>query len=74
MVTLLVIMAWVFSGVFSAFLMVEADKSMGENPPQGYWLKTRKHPGVSVAFVVLIGPVSLLLSAVVVYDYAANNR
>ena len=74
LLVLLVLMVWMLSGLFVAFLMRMTDESKGKiGKIKGYWIKGRGLYLFSVLMLVLAGPASLLIGIAVVYDYCSSS-
>ena len=68
---LLLILAtiWMLSGLFVAFLMWVSDEKKGENYKGTYWIKNHGYYFWKIIFLVVGGPISLLLGIFVMYGY-----
>jgi len=72
-VSVLLAMVWVLSGLFVAFLMRVADESKGADYKGGYWIKHNPDNLSKILWLVIMGPLALLLGIVVMSDYCGKH-
>ncbi len=71
--TIALIMIWLLSGLFVAFLMRMVDDSRDYNYKGPYWIKGHNYMYLSILILVLCAPLSLLISIVVMGDYCSKK-
>jgi heme/copper-type cytochrome/quinol oxidase subunit 2 len=70
--TLLLVMVWILSGLFVAFLMRITDESKGDDYNGDYWIKNRSY-FFHVLILVVCAPLALLMGIIVMSDYCNDN-